>query len=186
LFSPPCQEYLGIPKGDRIVSLDLDTVIANTLKPLLEKDQHFVGWAVRGQHHLRVFNGSMWMFTAGTHEELWTTFDPIRTPDRVHRAGFLGSDQSWLSYNFARIPTAGTWAYPQMVSYPKEVMRRPLLSRGTSVVSFHGKYKPWHEQSQKESPWIKDHWRRGTEPPQKVERKPTDPKPHQPNQAYVA
>lgn len=165
LFDPATQTGLGIPQGHRIVSLDLDSVIANDLRPLLEKPQHFVGWAVRGHHHLRVFNGSMWMFTAGEHEHMWARFDPERTPDRCHQAGFMGSDQAWISYNFAKNPTAGTWCYPQAVSYPKECAARPQLVRGTSVVFFHGKRKPWHPEVHKESPWIKLHWRRSDPSP---------------------
>lgn len=161
IFDAETQEAMGIKPGDRVISLDLDSIVANDVRPLWTKHQHFIGWAVRGQHHLRVFNGSMWMFNAGEHQHMWTNFDPKRTPDRVHKAGFLGSDQSWLSYNFARDATAGTWAYPQAVSYPKEVKRRPMLSKGTSLVFFHGRHKPWHEDVQKESPWVKEHWRLG-------------------------
>jgi hypothetical protein len=46
---------------------------------------------------IRVFNGSMFMFTAREHQEIWSRFDPKVTPDRCHKAGYLGSDQSWLS-----------------------------------------------------------------------------------------
>lgn len=158
LFDCETQEDMGIGENDRIVSLDLDTVVSGPLLPLWTKHQHFIGWAVRGNHHLRVFNGSMWMFSARTHQHMWSNFDPRRTPDRVHKAGYLGSDQSWLSYNFARDSTAGTWAYPQVVSYPKEVARRPMLAKGTSVVMFHGKKKPWHPDVQAESPWVAQHF----------------------------
>lgn len=165
LFDELTQRSLMIPKGDRIVSMDLDTIICGDLRPVLSKDKHFVGWAVRGTHHLRVFNGSMWMFTAGEHQTVWSNFDPAVTPDRVNKAGYQGSDQAWLSYNFAKDPTAGTWAYPQMVSYPKEVRRRPILSQGTAVVSFHGKNKPWHADVQLETPWVKAHWVEGLNAP---------------------
>jgi hypothetical protein len=164
LFDPMTQERMGIERGSRIVSMDLDTIIAGNLQPLLAKPNHFVGWGVRGTHHLRVFNGSMFMFTAGENQQIWLKFDPRSTPDRCHKAGFMGSDQSWISYNFARDPTCGTWAYPQAVSYPKEVRKRPVLSRGTVMVMFHGKFKPWHELTQTESPWVKQHWRRGLNP----------------------
>jgi hypothetical protein len=169
LFDATTQHNMGIQEGSRIVSMDIDTVVANELRPLLSKEEHFVGWAVRGAHHIRVFNGSMFMFTARQHQEIWSRFDPKSTPDRCHRAGYLGSDQSWLSYNFSRDPTAGTWSYPMAVSYPKEVARRPSLARGTAIVMFHGKRKPWQEDVQNESPWIKDHWRLGIDPaPAKV------------------
>jgi hypothetical protein len=159
IFNPETQAAIGIMPGERICSLDLDSIITNDMTSLWNKTEHFVGWAVRGNHHLRVFNGSMFMFTAGENTNIWSRFDPVKTPDQVHRAGFLGSDQSWLSYNFARDPTAGTWAYPQAVSYPKEVARRPQLSPGVSIVMFHGKRKPWHADVQKETPWVARFWR---------------------------
>lgn len=158
LFDPETQTAMGINAGERIVSLDLDSVISNDLTPLWEKREHFVGWAVRGTHHLRVFNGSMFMFTAGENSGIWSRFDPLRTPNACHAALYMGSDQSWLSYNFAKDVTCGSWAYPQAVSYPKEVSKRLELSRGTSVVFFHGKRKPWHPEVQRETPWIKKHW----------------------------
>lgn len=163
LFDNKTQESMGIAEGDRIVSLDLDMIIASDLRPLLGKPQHFVGWAVRGTHHLRVFNGSMWMFGARQKQLMWDNFDPNMTPNRCYAAGYQGSDQSWLSYNFAKDPTAGSWAYPQLVSYPREVVRRPMLSKGTAVVSFHGRRKPWESETQNETPWVKMHWRRGVD-----------------------
>lgn len=163
IFDPVTQGAMGIAKDDRVCSLDLDMIVANDLRPILTKPHHFVGWAVRGTHHLRVFNGSMFMFSAGTHEHMWHKFDPKTTPDRCHKAGYMGSDQSWLSYNFAKDTQAGTWAYPQLVSYPREVAKRPMLSKGTAVVSFHGRRKPWEAPVHAETPWVSLHWRRGME-----------------------
>lgn len=158
LFDAETQAAMDIRPGHRIVSLDLDVVITGELAPLWLKSNHFVGWAVRGTHHLRVFNGSMWMFTAGTHQNMWSDFDPESTPDKCHRAGYMGSDQSWLSYNFAKDGACGTWSYPMMVSYPKEVARRPVLTAGVRLVSFHGRRKPWFPEVQRECPWVKHHW----------------------------
>lgn len=159
LFDQATQIAMGISPGDRVTSLDLDTVLTGDMTPHWSKPHPFVGWAVRGTHHLRVFNGSMWMFTAGEQQHIWNNFDPNSTPDRCHRAGYLGSDQSWLSYNFAKSPHCGTWTYPHAVSYPREVARRPILSKATSIVFFHGGKKPWDEKVQRDSPWIKQHWK---------------------------
>jgi len=165
LFDPKTQEAMGIAPGQRICSIDLDSVITGDMRPLWNKPQHFVGWAVRGSHHLRVFNGSMWMFTARENSKVWTQFNPERTPDAVHQAGYLGSDQSWLSYNFAGDSTCGNWGFPTAVSYPREVARRPKLVNGTSIVFFHGKKKPWHPNVQNEAAWIKQHWRKSEPAP---------------------
>jgi hypothetical protein len=167
LFDPATQEALKIAAGDRICSLDIDSVIVNDMRPLWSKPQHFVGWAVRGTHHMRVFNGSMWMFTAREHAEVWHDFIPFKSPDDVHRAGYLGSDQAWLSHKFAKDTACGTWAYPFAVSYPREVARRPQLTPGTSIVFFHGKFKPWHERTLREAVWVKEHWRASEQPVRK-------------------
>jgi hypothetical protein len=62
------------------------------MKPLLMRDQMFVGWAVPGTRHNKVFNGSMWMFTAGDELQwMWDTFKPDQSPQRALQAGFYGS-----------------------------------------------------------------------------------------------
>jgi hypothetical protein len=159
LFDPQTQLDMGVRPADRIMSMDLDTVIAGALVPLVQRKERFIGWAVRGTRHVRVFNGSMFLFTQGDFADVWTDFNPSTSPKAAFQAGFFGSDQGWLSYKLATRTDCAGWSYPQVVSYPREVARRPKLPNGCSVVNFHGKHKPWHEDVQRVSPWVKEHWR---------------------------
>src|SRR5690606_16506721 len=102
IFDPVTQREMGINPGDRVMSIDLDMVIARDLRPLVTRQEPFVGWAVRGTVHPRVFNGSMFMFTAGEFEEVWTSFHPELSPRKAFKLGYFGSDQAWLSFNLSK------------------------------------------------------------------------------------
>jgi hypothetical protein len=157
LFSPIEQERMGIREGSRIVSIDLDAVIVGNCDDLWRRPERFVGWARPGSRHATVFNGSLWMFTAGDLEELWTTFIPGKSNVEANRAGFMGSDQSWLSYKLINTDYIGGFG-PAVKSFPTE-LRGKLLPSHASIVFFHGRQKPWHAATQHQAPWIRDHWR---------------------------
>lgn len=159
LFDPKTQKDMGIDRGDRITSIDLDAVIINPIDHMLARQERFVGWGVRGSHHPTVFNGSMWSFTAGDHEEVWADFDPERSPMIANKAGYLGSDQAWLSYKLVKAAGSSSWTYPNICSYPRDVYRRPIVPKGAQVIMFHGRKKPWHAEVQERSPWVKNYWR---------------------------
>src|SRR5690606_37323728 len=86
-----------IAPGDRVVQIDLDTVIVGDLNPLWDRYESFVGWAVKNRFHDRVFNGSMWMFQAREFSHVWRQFDPLKSPKEALDAGFLGSDQAVMT-----------------------------------------------------------------------------------------
>lgn len=161
VFDPQTQSDMGIKAGERIMSIDLDTLIVGSMKTIATRTDPFVGWAVRGTRHHRVFNGSMFMFTAGEFADVWADFDPNASPDIANKAGFFGSDQSWLSYKLVKRIGAAGWVFPQVASYPREVRMRGRIPTGCSVVFFHGRYKPWHPDTQRFSPWVKEHWNIG-------------------------
>jgi hypothetical protein len=159
IFDKKAQDELGIPPGDRIVSIDLDTVIAGPLEPVLTRKEVFVGWAVKGTHHITVFNGSQFMFTAGELSHIWNDFNPMTSPVEALNHGFLGSDQAWLSYKLIGFPGVGGWSFPQVASYPREMLRKVQLPKSTVIVNFHGRNKPWMPATQNVAPWIKQHYR---------------------------
>lgn len=161
LFSPIVQEEMGIREGERIVSIDLDGVITKNTDDLWRREERFVGWARRGSRQPTVFNGSLWMFTAGDFEEVWTTFDPKRSTVEANKCGYMGSDQSWLSYQFMGKDYIGGFG-PSVVSWPTELKRYPKeksLPNHAAIVFFHGKSKPWHPGMQATVPWLREHWR---------------------------
>lgn len=158
LFDPTTQTEMGIAKGDRIVSIDLDTVIIANTDHHWRRTERFIGWVRRGTYHPTVFNGSLWAFNAGDLEYMWTEFNPNTSPQEANKAGFMGSDQSWLSYKLVREPFVGGFAAPHVISYNGDV-RNKRIPPQADIVFFHGKRKPWNPQVQNEAPWIKDHWK---------------------------
>lgn len=161
LYDPATQEGLHIPKGDRIVSLDLDCVITGPLGDVLREPAAFVGWELKGTVHDRVFNGSFQMFTAGDLAFLWKSFNPASSPALASAAGYMGSDQAWLSLQLCpfladRLVTGLKW--PQVVSYPLQA-RLQGLQVDNRLIFFHGQAKPWMEEPQRTTPWITDFWR---------------------------
>jgi hypothetical protein len=161
LFDEKTQQDLGIAKGGRIVSIDLDTVVLDKMKPLLMRDQMFVGWAVPGTRHNKVFNGSMWMFTAGDELQwMWDTFKPDQSPQRALQAGFYGSDQGYISHQLVYSQLCGNWtAQDGVLSYARDIRGPRILPKHARVVMFHGKRKPWDANVKKESKWIERYWK---------------------------
>jgi hypothetical protein len=155
LFDPATQKEMGIARGERIVSIDLDTVIVGGLNALWDRDEPFIGWAVKGSYHPRVFNGSMWMLRAGEEAHVWRTFDPDKSPELARRKGYLGSDQSWMSLKLQG--RAGWTDDDGVVSYPLTLSRTELLPPDARVVMFHGFKKPWARTLPQ---WVRNHYRR--------------------------
>jgi len=148
---------IGIAKGERVVSMDLDVVLVGDLKPLFERDDEFVGWRGVGSFRPVVYNGSLFMFKAGCMRWLWDEFDPEKSPQQTREARYFGSDQAWLSLKLNG--TAPGWDIADGVySYSRDLRQRPLPDNAR-IVSFNGKHKPWDARSQAETPWIRKHWR---------------------------
>lgn len=168
LFDRGTQIALGINEGDRIMSLDTDTIILQSFSDIIARIDKskavFAGWGVRGLYHQTVFNGSFWTFLAGDHlQEMWSRFDPIRSPHACLKQGFLGSDQAWLSMNFALRKDVLPIRTPEFLSYPREVRRTHSLDRRARIVFFHGSRKPWHPAEYRQQTWITKLW----QPPQR-------------------
>lgn len=145
-------------KAERIVSIDLDTVILRDLSPVWDRTEDFVGWRVRGLLRDRdVYNGSMVLFTAGLFSWLWEEFDPMRSPGEANRAGYFGSDQAWMSY---KLGIGAGWTHEDgLYSYPYDLASGRRNCADCRIAFFNGKLKPWDIQAQRQSPWIRAHWR---------------------------
>jgi hypothetical protein len=116
---------------------------------------------VPGTKHAKVINGSMWMFTAGQqYQWMWDGFDPVRSPEESLKAGFFGSDQSYISSQLVYGQDTGGWTSSDgVLSYPREVRANRRLPAHSRVVFFHGKRKPWDTHTRLESRWIDKYWR---------------------------
>lgn len=165
IFDRATQASLGIKEGDRIVSIDLDAVLVNEVTQLFRRTERFVGWRVPGSRHPAVFNGSLFMFTAGDLDFLWHEFDGTKSnsPTKTLLAGYMGSDQGWLSYRLIKEKFAGGWTERDgVLSFVRNVEQArmhkyvkldPLKAR---IVFFAGRRKPWHADVLKQCPWIYD------------------------------
>jgi len=155
LFEPDAGKVFG----DRVVSIDLDTVIVGDLTPLFDRPDDFVIWGC-SDYPKQWFNGSLWMLRTGTHPEVWTTFDPDTSPDVAKRAGCFGSDQGWMRYVLGK--KVATWGEADGVySYRKHIAPGGnLLPANARIIAFHGKVDPWHYSAQ-HVPWIKAHYPTG-------------------------
>ena len=158
LFDRATQEQLGFSAGDMIVSFDLDAVILQKFLGLFEdQTAEFTGWFVPGTRHPTVLNGSMWMIKAGTNDWVWKQFDPHKSPGMAARAGYMGSDQGYLSHCLIGRDFVTGWTAQKdgVLSYMRDVRRPRLLPRHARIVFFPGRNKPWDPHVLKESSWIK-------------------------------
>ena len=161
LYDPATQKSLGIPEGDRIMSIDIDAVVMREIVSLVEAtaSMRFVGWAVPGPHHPKVFNGSLQMFTAGDLDFIWSKFNPSTSPQQAKAAGFLGSDQSWLSMNLVSLEGCDGFRYPTIASWTQDVKKLGIISAKTHITFFNGRKKPWMGETRVEAGWVARYWR---------------------------
>lgn len=159
LYDPKTQKDLGIDKGDRILGLDLDSLITGPLREIVKTEGRYVGWQLAGHEHPFVFNGSFQMFDAGDLEHIWKDFDPKVSPWTASNAGFRGSDQAWLSYNLVGKEGSVGLEWPEVASYPLQNRIQGVLKTETRIVFFHGSEKPWTPNAIFNTPWIERYWR---------------------------
>jgi hypothetical protein len=142
--------------GRRFVSLDLDCVIVNDLRPLWDRHEDIVLW---GDTNPRThYNGSMLLMTAGARTKVWDRFNPAQSPQQARQAGQFGSDQAWIGHCLG--PHEARWtAKDGVYSYRNHIKpnggRLPADAR---VVLFHGAHDPWCEPASRLD-WVRQHWR---------------------------
>lgn len=147
---------MGIAQGERVASMDLDTLILQDFLKLFQGGGDFVGWKVPGTVHPWVMNGSLWMFTAGKLQYLWDDFDSHKSPGMAANAGYMGSDQGYLSYSLMGREFVKHWTnLDGVLCYTRDIRKFRHLPAHTKVVFFPGRMKPWDQATLLESPWIK-------------------------------
>jgi hypothetical protein len=159
IYDRATQRELGIPVADRVVSIDLDSLVTGNLRDVLLKKGIFVGWKLAGMNHDETYNGSFQMFTAGSLRDIWEDFDPARSPQVASAAGWRGSDQAWLSMKLIGREGCTNIDYPTFASYPLHIRKMGAFSARTRLVFFHGKKKPWSPEARAEASWISRYWR---------------------------
>ncbi len=143
--------------GQRIVSLDLDTLITDDLRPVFNRPEDFVIWG--DTNPSTPYNGGLFMLTAGARRQVWEDFDPATSPLIGHERNYFGSDQAWIGACLG--PDEVKWSTVDGVySFRNHILpRRGMLPTDARVVSFHGNHNPWSKMLPAEMPWIAEHWR---------------------------
>lgn len=152
-FAPDARQVFG----DRLVSLDLDTVIVADLAPLFDRSEDFVIWGQTDYPQSQWYNGSLWLLRTGTRNQVWSAFNPKTSPHQAKRAGGKGSDQGWFSYILGRKEATFT-AADGVYSYRVHVQPKGnVLPENARIVFFHGRHDPWDYGCQ-QVPWIREHY----------------------------
>jgi hypothetical protein len=144
-FAPEMRELIG----PRFVWIDLDTIVTGSLDPLFSRteDAVFLGSDPKPG---TPYNGSMVMMTAGARAEVWSTFDPDRSPALTRNLGLIGTDQAWFAYVLGRneavwLPDSGAMCSADCV---------PDLPSHARIVFFPGPSKPHMSTTWKAAPWV--------------------------------
>lgn len=140
--------------GDKVLLIDIDTLIVGNVDNLLNIDEDFVGW-----HHSsnagwgdNYFIGCLWLHKTGTRTSVWEDFvnDPERSIKQAKDAGYRGSDQAWISYKLF----ASEKKFEKTLGlYTSEFMNNP--PQDAKIIQFNGFTKPWTSPL----PIVKEHWK---------------------------
>jgi len=144
--------------GNRILSLDLDSVIVKDMTPLASRKEDFIAWGDTAKNTF--YNGSMMLLTPGARQRVWDEFDPRQSPGITALAGIVGSDQAWISHVLG--PKEATWGEADGIySFRNYFIRlgRTALPSNARAVFFHGKFDPWTPGVADNYPWVKENWR---------------------------
>jgi hypothetical protein len=153
LFAPDAGDQFG----DRIVVMDLDTVIVGDLTGLFARPEDFVIWGQTDFPRTQWYNGSLWMLRTGTRPKVWTEFQPRTSPRMASKAGKKGSDQGWFSYILG--PNEAVWTTADGI-YSYRVHLSTMnweLPANAKIVAFHGHTDPWSHKAQ-QLPWVRSNW----------------------------
>lgn len=141
--------------GARFVSIDLDVVVTGDLAPVFDRDEDFVGW--QDPNRPKQFCGSLFELRAGARPHVWEAFDPKTSPARAAAAGYMGSDQAWISYC---LPNDAKWDRSAGVFSFRRDLADGLLPLPTEarLVVFHGAFDPWGREAQRLE-WVRENYR---------------------------
>lgn len=152
MFDPAWQQREGIE--DRLVCIDLDTVITGPLDDLFDRPENFVILQGANAANPCPFNGSLMMLRAGYRADVFYDFS-LKAASSLPCHEFP-DDQGWLAH---KIPNAAGWkvgsesgvyAY-QKPGWPKDNQLPP----DARIVAFPGWRDPSRFQGEQ---WVRQHW----------------------------
>jgi hypothetical protein len=156
MFDPDWQMSQGIAPGDRLVCLDLDSVVTGTLDPLFDREEPFVILQGANASNPCPYNGSVQMLRSGYFPDIWSRFSLEAA--RTVRHFVFPDDQGWL---WDKMPDAAGWKAGSASGIyafqkPGWPSRSTALPADARLVVFPG----FRDPSQfVELPWVQQHWR---------------------------
>jgi hypothetical protein len=155
MFDPEWQEAWMI--GDRLVCIDLDTVITGKLDPLFDRPEPFVIMQGGNAANPCPYNGALMMLRAGAHPEIWSDFSVEKAATIPHYE--FPDDQGWIHH---KVPDAPGWRTGHETGV--YVFGKPGWPTGAGedlptdarLVTFNGARTPkkFHHLR-----WVREHWR---------------------------
>jgi hypothetical protein len=162
--------------GKRLLQLDIDVVLTDSIDPLIDRPEPFVIWkgdSTRkpNRPHGWAYNATIMLLNPGARRDVWDRWydDPKGIYKESAEDGWdpdTNSDQAIATYLLKQQPVAcwtsadGIHAYRGFAGKWGE--KDQGLPAGARFVSFHGMSgarTPANTDLQQKSPWILEHWR---------------------------
>lgn len=151
LFDPI---YLADHGAERVVVLDLDSIITGPLDDVLDRPEPFVIFQGCNAANPCPYNGSTWLLQAGYRPDVWLDFSleaAARVPFYLYP-----EDQAWMA---AKIPNAPGWKVgPESGLYgfqKKHWTSGEKLAPNARIVTFVGTRDPGQYTHLE---WVREHW----------------------------
>ncbi len=162
--------------GARLLQLDLDIVLTDSIDPLVDRPDPFVIWKSESTRkanrpHGWAYNATIMLLDAGARRDVWDRYRA--NPKQIERDANLDgwdvktcSDQAIATYLLKDNPPAvwtqedGIYSY-RALSGPDGMKDPGTLPANCRLVSFHGRRGNRHPGDpvlQSRSPWILSHW----------------------------
>lgn len=155
LFDPAWQAEQEIELGDRIVCMDLDSIVTGAVDTLFDRDDPFSILQGANRHQFK-FNGSIFSVVAGAYPEVWSGFS-LQEARRIPFAEFP-DDQQWMEAKIQLHPDA--WQVGSASGI--YAMGKPgwpageALPEDARLVVFPG----WRDPAKfQHLGWVREHWR---------------------------
>lgn len=150
LFDP---QFLAGHDAERVVVLDLDSVITGPLDELFDRQEPFVIFQGANSANPCPYNGSTWLLEAGYRPDVWSDFS-------VEAAGkvpfyLYPEDQAWFAH---KLPGAAGWVSGESGMYAYGKRGWPggdNLPRDARIVTFVGTRDP---SQFTHFDWVRRHW----------------------------
>jgi hypothetical protein len=163
-------DYGNMVGADRVLNLDIDVVVVGNLDSLVTRPEPNLWFRNPNFPKPRraPYQTSIQILTPGTHTELYTEFDPVRSPSLATRR-FGGAEQAWVSEilpwnlpaphlnNFDAFLDAQDGLYGAMRLKGAGVS--DTLPENAKIVTFPGNRMPDDEDLMEAMPWIREHYK---------------------------